>query len=307
MKRWNPFENIDIQWFADPPAPPPPGTPPEPNPPGPPATPPPEADLSADGTFLAQAPDKYKKDQKLLKDLLKHKNWGEVLDRLYAGEQKVADLQAKVPGEQLKPEDYEFDEPKFPDFFADEKMKATRDNLAPYLKASQEDMRTVAKELGLSKDAAKRLAVRDVERIFAQFKAAQDDYAKQREKGLTALKEEWKGDFAAHEELARRAITTFDKEKILDALAAEGAENHPGVIKIFYEIGKAIGEGHLVPGKPGPTAPSPEDQKKTAMKKRYPRSPELTGGEPTPAPAVDEAVLDRLKKRFPKQAEGEKL
>jgi hypothetical protein len=301
MKRWNPFKNVHLQWFADPPTPPPAGTPPQPTPPvppTPPAPPPPEPELSADGTFLAQAPDKYKKDQKFLKDLLKHKSWGDVLDRLYTGEQQIAELQAKVAPAPTKLEEYQFDELKFPEYLANDELKTFRENMGIYLKAKDDELRALALKAGLSKEEAKLMNGFFRESMFATVKETQDGQSKQREAGLKTLKENWKGDFEANEDLAHRAVLTFGKEQLVARMAALGLENDPVLIQTFCEIGKAIGEGHLVPGKPKPAAPSPEDQKKAAMKQRYPRSPELTG-EPPVSPPVDQATLERLKKRFP--------
>ena len=312
MERQNlmgPFD-LHLQWFGDPlPAPPPAG--PAPTPPvTPPATPPtpPEPELKADGTFFAQASDKYKRDPKYLKDILGGekplKSWDAVLDRMYAAEARATELQAKLPVAPTKAEEYQFDELKFPDHLAGEPFAKLREGLTAFIKAEDETLRADALKQGLSKEAAKAESNRNHARIFAQQKAAQDEYAKQREVGLTALKAEWKGDFAAQEELARRAIMTFGGE----ALAAEiaggpggGLENSPNLIKAFNKIGKAIGEGQLVPGKPGLAAPTKEQAEAERMKKRYDKSPELTGA-PAAGPAVDQASLDRLAKRFPKQA-----
>lgn len=296
------FKHVHLQWFADPPAAasaPPAVVPPAPTPPAvvPPA---PEPELKADGTFLAQAPDKYKKDSKFLKDLLKHKSWGDVLDRLYTGEQQLTELQAKLAAAPQKLEEYVFDELKFPEHLAGDVFAKHREQLGAYLKAKDEDLRALALKAGLSKDAAKVVSGFFREAIFATSKATQDDYAKQRETGLTALKAEWKGDFAAHEELAKRAILTFGKDKLVARLAELNLENEPQILQTFYEIGKAIGEGHLVPGKPGVAQPAPEQKRREELKKRYNKSPELTGEVAAATPsAAEQAALDNLHKRYP--------
>jgi len=299
------FKHVHLQWFTDPTVAvvtPPAATPPAPTPPAvvPPA---PEPELKADGTFLAQAPDKYKKDPKFLKDLLKHKSWGDVLDRLYTGEQQLTELQAKLAAAPQKPEEYVFDELKFPEHLAGDVFAKHREQLGAYLKAKDEDLRALALKAGLSKEAAKVVSGFFREAIFATSKATQDDYAKQRETGLTALKAEWKGDFAAQEEIARRAILTFGGEALVAEIAGGpggGLENSPNLIKAFNKIGKAIGEGHLVPGKPGVAQPAPEQKRREELKKRYNKSPELTGevAAATASPA-EQAALDNLHKRYP--------
>jgi hypothetical protein len=260
--------------------------------------------LTADGTFLAQLPDRHKKDQKILKDLLQGehpaKSWGDVLDRMYAAEARSTELQAKLAAAPQKPEEYVFDELKFPDHLSGDAFAKHREQLGAYFKAKDEDLRALALKAGLSKDNAKVVSGFFREAIFATTKASQDDYAKQRETSLTALKAEWKGDFAAHEELAKRAILTFGKDKLVARMAELGMENEPALIQTFYEIGKAIGEGHLVPGKPGVAQPAPEQKRREDLKRRYNKSPELTGevAAATASPA-EQAALDNLHKRYP--------
>ncbi len=266
----------------------------------------PEPELKADGTFFAQASDKFKKDPKILKDILGGekplKSWDGVLERMYSAETRAKELEGKVAPAPTKPEEYEFEELKFPDHLAGDEHKDLRDNLSAYIKAQDDVLRVDGIKDGLSKDAVKRESNRMRERVFAQQKASADQYASEREAGLKALKEAWKGDFEARQDIANRAILTFGKDKLVAKLAKRGLENDPEIIETFYEIGTKIGEGHLVPGKPGPAQPTPQEKKAVAMKNRYKNSPELTGG---PAPGdrpVDQAALDRLAKRFPKQA-----
>lgn len=306
MERQNPIEPPGAPPPAPPaapaPAPPAPGPAPQPPPP----QPAPEPELKADGTFFAQASDKYKKDQKILKDILGGekplKSWDGVLERMYAAEARSTELQGKLAPAPTKPEEYEFEELKFPDHLAGDEHKDLRDNLAAYIKAQDDALRALALKGGLGKDAAKLMSGFIRESIFAQQKASADQYASEREAGLKALKEAWKGDYAAREDIANRAILTFGKDKLVAKLAKRGLENDPEIIETFYDIGTKIGEGHLVPGKPGPAQPTPQEKKAAALKSRYPMSPEI-GGTPAPgAPPVDQARLDRLAKRYPQQA-----
>lgn len=297
-----PFD-LHLQWFADP-QPAPAGNPPAG--PAPQPAPAPAPELKADGTFFAQASDKYKKDPKYLQDILGGekplKSWDGVLDRMYAAEAHAKELEGQLPVIPEKPEEYEFEELKFPDFLAADEFKDLRDQVAAYLKGYDDSLRTAK----LTKDGAKAESTRFRQAVFAQYKAAQDAFNEAREKGLQALKESWKGDFQANEELAKRAVLTFGGEELVKVFSELHLENHPLLIQAFHKIGKAIGEGELVPGTAGKTQLSEEEKKKAAMQARYNRSPELTGAQPTPASQLDQARMDRLSKRFPKQAAEKK-
>jgi hypothetical protein len=107
------------------------------------------------------------------------------------------------------------------------------------------------------------------------------DTVTRREKAVAALKAEWKGDFAANEDLAKRALRTFGGVPLAHQIAVEGFADSPTMLKIFRNIGAAMGEGHLVPGRPGlspDSAVSGSGEKaRPDLKKRYGRSPELFG------------------------------
>ena len=257
--------------------------------------------------WLSQASDKYKRDEHFLADLLKGpkavKSWSEVLDRMYdsereAGEHQAAatDLQAKLSAEQAraaelekggqpaayKPEDYAKVAPgKLPAFMQEPDFVAYSKELSVYLADATEEIKKVAHELQLPVSAAQRFADLFVARHVAAFETGQREYARQREVGLKALKEAWKGDFEARQEVARRAIATFGGMQLVKLLALRGLENDAVVVHAFEKIGSSIGEGHLVPGRAGP---SPEgavsgsgEKARPDLKKRYGRSPELFG------------------------------
>jgi len=288
----NPFERVHLQWFGDPA--PEPESNPEPSPESAPEPEPePEPELKAEG-WIAQLPDKYKKDQKYLKDLTKHKSFGEIVDRMYAAEAKIPEIPEKA-------EEYEFDEIQYPEDLAGEEMKEYRETLGSYIKGVVEQWRGVALELGLGKEQAKRVGALMAETVLNQVKAARDEQKRLREESLNQLKADWKGYFVERAELSDRAVRTFGGEGLVEKLARLGIQDDPDVIKAFYEIGRAIGEDTLVPAR-GKPEPGPEEKKRQALKQRYDHSPELhepEGGGPTPASSATAEELERLASRYP--------
>ena len=80
----------------------------------------------------------------------------------------------------------------------------------------------------------------------------------------TALKEEWKGDFDKNKELTKRGYDAFEKaapgfKDLLDSVdVKDGLKlgNDPRMLKVFFAIGKAIGDDFSFPsGKPPGTPP----------------------------------------------------
>ena len=288
------FEGMHLQWFGD--APPPAGDAGKPGEgePGPAPAPAPqsalEPELKADGTWAAQLPDRLKRDPKVLQDLLgkdsprRCENLGAVLDRMYAAETSLTELQAKAAGQapEFKLEDYsKLKLPPVPEFMRDPAFRAHNENLGAYLQDASEAIKTLAVELKLAPSVAQRMLELFATRQTEAFRVGMTDTFTRREKAVAALKAEWKGDFAANEELAKRALRTFGGVELAHEIAAEGFADSPAMVKIFCNIGKATGEGHLVPGRPGP---SPEgavsgsgEKARPDLKKRYGRSPELFG------------------------------
>jgi len=283
------FEEMHLQWFAD--AAPadavPAAAPPAPAPAPQPA---PEPELKADGTWAAQLPDRLKKDPAILKDLLgkdsprRCENLGAVLDRMYAAETSLTELQAKAAGQapEFKLEDYsKLKLPPVPEFMRDPAFRAHNENLGAYLQDASEAIKTLAVELKLAPSVAQRVLELFAKRHVDAFKAGMDDQLQRREKAVAALKVEWKGEFAANEELAKRALRTFGGVELAHEIAAAGFADHPAMVRIFRNIGAAMGEGHLVPGRP---SPSPEgavsgsgQPARPDLKKRFNKSPELFG------------------------------
>ncbi len=299
------LDHVHLQWFGDPPPDPAPGEPAPGPDPQPPAGPEP---LSADGTFLAQAPDKYKRDQAKLKDLLPLKSWGAVLDRLYASESqleehrtKATELEARLTAEQaraaelekaggapapkeLKLEDYKLALPKLPAFMStDPAFSAYSKDLTAYLEHTAGEIKALMHAAQVPPATAQKVVELFCQKHYEAMQASVEDTQQRRAKALDRLKAEWKGDFAANEDLAARAIRTLGGNELAQEIAAAGFADHPLMIRIFCNIGKVIGEGHMVPGRPAPSpqgvpgASDRERQQAASARRRYPNSPELTG------------------------------
>ena len=297
----NPFGHVHLQWFAEGDPDPDPGTPtegePVEKPPDKPAEKPPEKPperAKYDGTFLAQAPDKYKKDPKYLEDLLKHKSWGEVLDRMYAAEEKAA---FKPPE---SPKAYEFAPAEFPEELKGDDYKPYREAITAYFGEVDKAIQEMAHKNGWSKESAQEAQSLFVKQVFEQEKAAREAFEKAKSDGLEALKKDWKGDFEPNAEVSRRAIKTFGKEALVALFDELGVSNHPAVTKTFYEIGKAMGEGTLVPSSTTHEL-SPEEQKKANLKERYKNSPEMFG-EPPETPVAELSEVN--KGRYPSMVQS---
>ena len=292
----NPFGQVHLQWFAEDPPVEPVVDPPVVEPPVEPVIPPkPPEKAKYDGTFLAQAPDKYKKDPKYLEDLLKHKSWGEVLDRMYAAEEKAT---FKPPE---SPEAYEFAAAEFPKELQSDDYKPYREAITAYFGEVDKAIQEMAHKNGWSKESAQEAQALFVKQVFEQEKAAREAFEKAKTDGLEALKKDWKGDFEPNVEVSRRAIVTFGKDALVALFDELGVSNHPAVTKTFYEIGKAMGEDTLVPGTGKPADLSPEEQKQADLKKRYPKSPEMFG-ERGEIPAVE--VSEANRGRYPSMVQS---
>lgn len=301
----NPFRCVDLQWFAD--GDPAPGSGGEPGrgpaggepggqPPGgeePPETPP-AGKPEWFGTWVAQAPDKYKKDEAKVKDLLKHKSIGEVLDRMYAAEDKAQN----VPTAPEKPEGYEFADVEFPEELRVDAHKEYREQISAYLTETQQEIRKFAHELGLSKEAAQKVFSFFSKQVFVQETAAREAFEKAKAEGEETLKKDWKDKYDPNIEMCRRVISTFDEDgKLAADIGAEGGlANKPSLIKFVFKVSQAMSEDILVPGSTTPPELSPQEEKQKRLGDRYPSMAKGSVAAPVPPPSVN---LEDLRTRYP--------
>ena len=141
----------------------------------------------------------------------------------------------KALGVPEKPDEYEF--PKGEGIEHDEKMVFWA--------------RDIFHKANLSKDQAGIIS--QAWDGLIQGMAKEQDEAKQAavQEADTKLKTEWGADYDKNLELTKRGFQKFSGQE-LDAFCEEtGVGNHPTLIKIFYEIGKAMGEDTSPFGKGG--------------------------------------------------------
>ena len=131
-----------------------------------------------------------------------------------------------------------------------------------------------AKELKLSQAQYQSLIEYDLQRQADAAKAMSDQYNNRVADWANETKaDKTIGGEALDENLgvAKRAIETFGDDDLAQIMAAPSAENpdglglgnHPAMIRLFYRVGKSIGESSLVPGDSKVEGPS-------ALERMYP-------------------------------------
>ena len=143
-----------------------------------------------------------------------------------------AEAKAPADAKPVAPEKYEFKAPDGREFDGE--------TIAAYSE--------VARELGLSQDAAQKLLDRMgpqmAQRQEAQIQAVRDEWTKSatsdREFGGPAL--------AENLSVAKKALDAFGTPELRDLLNTSGLGNHPEVIRLFFRAGKAISEDRFVSG-----------------------------------------------------------
>lgn len=111
-------------------------------------------------------------------------------------------------------------------------------------RAAVEAAREMARDIGLTQRQLDRLVRFDLNRsqVYAGLRAEQAS------RGLAALRSEWGPDFGRQVDLARRGAQAFAPAE-LKALLAEDpvVGNHPGLIRLFAELGRRVTEDRLAP------------------------------------------------------------
>ena len=127
-----------------------------------------------------------------------------------------------------------------------------------------------AKEVGLDSDKASKLAAWDLQRS--------EKLSASMEESVKKLNADWAKEFETDKEFggdntkvslasAKKALRKFGGEELAVQLDQAGLGNHPGLLKFFARVGKALGEDDShAPGSPGAGRPSPEN----FLRKQYP-------------------------------------
>ena len=135
-----------------------------------------------------------------------------------------AEAKAPADAKPVVPEKYEFKAPDGREFDGE--------TIAAYSE--------VARELGLSQDAAQKL----LDRMGPQIQAVRNEWTK----SATSDKEFGGPALAENLSVAKKALDAFGTPELRDLLNTSGLGNHPEVIRLFFRAGKAISEDRFVGG-----------------------------------------------------------
>jgi hypothetical protein len=117
-----------------------------------------------------------------------------------------------------------------------------------------DSIRNTAFEMGLSQKQAKGLYEAQVKQYQTIANEITQAYKVAMEDGEKQLKGEWRADYNANLEVARRGYQSFADQGIKELLNSTGIGNHPEILKLFHRIGKQLSPDSSIPGDP----PSPK-------------------------------------------------
>lgn len=112
----------------------------------------------------------------------------------------------------------------------------------------------IAKELNLSQDQAQKLVDFQSGILAADLKAQEDAFTENRKAWLETARgdQEYGGaKFKENKAVATKAFQKFGSPELQKFFADAGLTSHPEVIRLFYRIGRLVGEDTHVPAAPG--------------------------------------------------------
>ncbi len=113
------------------------------------------------------------------------------------------------------------------------------------------EFKTLAKESGLSQEAAQKLAdlgVKNVQRVQTQLQK-QVEQAQAQWAEASRTDKEFGGDkLNENMAVAKKALDSFGSPELSQLLTQSGLGNHPAVIRAFFRVGKTISEDRLLSG-----------------------------------------------------------
>lgn len=123
-----------------------------------------------------------------------------------------------------------------------------------------------AQELKLPNDKAQALLERDNANIAAYVEGQKKQFEQQAKEWVETMKtdKDIGGEaFPKNVEMAKRVVGRFGSTELQQALDSSGLGNHPGLVKMLVQIGKAMSEDQLVlPGSSTPSAPKKSMEEK---------------------------------------------
>lgn len=176
--------------------------------------------------------------------------------------EEISNFYARM-GRPENPEGYEIDRPELPEGMAyDENFENT--------------MRGIAHEIGITKAQMKNLVNAYNEYQIERFNTESAELTKTYEEGKAALQSDWKEDYKANLEVAKRACRELGGEDFVALLEENKIGNNPIFVKTFYNIGTKILNDTLIKGTQG------GGEEKEEYKPAYPDSPEMYANDTSP-------------------------
>lgn len=108
----------------------------------------------------------------------------------------------------------------------------------------------LAKELGLKKEQAQKLADMYVERIQKQGSETTEAWKEQQKSWAEANRKELGKSYDSDVALARQAIAKFGGDALRKEIDALGVGDNPALLKAFVAIGKAVSDDKVAIGQP---------------------------------------------------------
>ncbi len=250
--------------------------------------------------WMGQGPDKYKEHEAfkdfpnigdLQDDYLKIK--GNLKSSIKVPSEGATDEDIQgfytALGRPEKSEDYKFEDTEFPEGL-------------PKSEELEKSFMQVSHALGLTNPQAEGLYSfynNIMINAFNEQKKAGDEAQEATEKALKdsdeALHKEWGKDYDTNLELMKRAMQQFGGEGFEKLVDSSKLGNNPTIIKAFVNIGKKMGEGEFIDGKPSFGKEQTEEEK---AKEQYPDM--VKNGVPFRQELAPQEEPDEdLKKRFP--------
>jgi hypothetical protein len=118
----------------------------------------------------------------------------------------------------------------------------------------------VLKELGITQEAAQKLADVFVKELTRQDSVLSEHYSSQRDSWAATSKSDKDfggANFEANTKIAQTAVAKFGSPALKEILETTGLGNHPEMVRFFWKVGQTIREDSTV--NPGGENPPPKD------------------------------------------------
>ena len=120
------------------------------------------------------------------------------------------------------------------------------------LESLSSDLGKTANELGLTQEQAQGVLKHFMEKGVQTDQLIEKAVTDDREAALKTLKTDWGKNYDKNTELMKKAVKTFADDDTTKFLKENKLADHPGIAKLFYEIGSKMSEGAFVVGEPDP-------------------------------------------------------